>query len=814
MSSISSTGGNSPASNSLSPPPSSSTSGTGITGLNDSGISFQGLVSGLNTNQIIQGLLAVQQQEITNLQNQQAQITQHETAYNTIQANLTALQSALSGLAPTTNSVFDGRTVTSSNSDVATGSATSGSTPGVYTFTVNSLAQAQEMASQGFDSASSLITQGTFQFQVGSGAVNTITINGGNDTLQGLANAINAANAGVTATIVNDGSASQGNHLLLTANNTGTANAITITNNLAASGGGAMRPEFNATYIGNAVTGTGWSGTATPTSNTGSGTYTGSNNDTFTFTVTNGGNITSPSTTISYSNSNGTIKGTLSGFRANTFMNVAEGLQVEFNSGTVATGQTFTIKAFNPNTQAASNASITLGSGSGGLTINSATNQIQNAFNGVTLNLTGTSSTPVSLTVGNNTQTAATSIDSFVSAYNAVISYINQNDSYDAQTQQGGILLGDYNATSIVDRLGQAATSVVPGLNPSANELTAIGITVNADGTLAVNNTTLNQALSGQLPGISANDVRRLFVQDAQATNSAISYIYAPSTMQAVGSPVQVQITQAATQGAATATNKLANSTTINSSNNTFTVTVDGHTSGSITLANGTYTQAQLAQQVQSAINGNSQLDGAAVTASVNGSGDLVLTSNSYGSHSKVAIGSGNALTTLGFTGSESGTGQDVAGSFIYKGVTEAATGSGQILTSNTSNKYTGGLEVLSTLTPAQVGGSPEGSVTITQGLGAQLGNLLNQMLDPVSGQITLANQTLQNQASAIAQTITQQQQSMQQQQQALLLEFSNMESTLAQLQSAGNALNNSLTSITLPASSTSSTSGSSGTLG
>ncbi len=182
-----------------------------------------------------------------------------------------------------------------------------------------------------------------------------------------------------------------------------------------------------------------------------------------------------------------------------------------------------------------------------------------------------------------------------------------------------------------MNRLGQAVTSIVPGVNHLANELTAIGITVNADGTLAVNNTTLNQALSGQLTGISANDVRRL-------------------------------------------------------------------------------------------------------------------------------------------------------------------------------------LEVLSTLTPSQVGGSPEGSVTITQGLGAQLGNLLNQMLDPVSGQITLANQTLQNQASAIAQTITQQQQSMQQQQQALLLEFSNMESTLAELQSAGNALNNSLTSITLPTSSTSSTSSTSGT--
>ena len=119
----------------------SSTNSSSLPGLNVSGVSFQGLVSGLNTDQIVQALLASQQQQITNLQNQQAGIVQRESIYNTIQADLTALQSAANGLSSTTNSVFDGRTATSSNNNVATASASSNAQPGVYSFTVNGLAQ-------------------------------------------------------------------------------------------------------------------------------------------------------------------------------------------------------------------------------------------------------------------------------------------------------------------------------------------------------------------------------------------------------------------------------------------------------------------------------------------------------------------------------------------------------------------------------------------------------------------------------------------------------------------------------------------------
>lgn len=815
MSSLSSVGGSSGAGSLTSPSSNTngnnSSNGAGLIGLNDSGISFQGLVSGLNTDQIIQAMLAPQQQEITNLRNQQAGIVQRETMYSTIQANLTALQSAINSLASTTNSVFDGRTATSSNTNLATASASSGALPGQYSFTVNSLAQAQEIASQGFDSGNSLITQGIFQFQVGSGTTNSVTIDNTNDTLQGLANAINKANAGVTASIVNDGSSSQGYHLLLTSNDSGTANAITITNNLAASSGSTMRPEFNANYIGAAVTTSNWSGTSTPTSNSGSGNYTSSGNDTYTFTVTNGGTVgTTNGITLSYTDSSGANKGTmtLNSGDAGVLKAVAQGIQVQFNTGTLVTGNTFSIKGFNPNVQSATDASISLGSGSGAMTVTSPTNQIDNVFNGITLNLVGANpSQPVTVTVSNNTQAETTAINNFVNAYNSVIGFINQNDTYDSQTQTAGILLGDFQSSTILNSLGEAATSAVAGVKSAANNLAEIGITMNADGTLSINNNTLSQAVSGQLTGVSNDDVRRLFVQDGQSSNSAVQFVYAPDSIKAVATPIQVQITQVATQGSAAATNALAASTTITSgSNDTFSLTVDGHTSGSIVLAAGTYTPQQLAQQVQSAI--SAQLSGDQVTASVKGSGNLVLTSQTYGSGSQVTIGSGDALPSLGFTGAESGTGQDVAGSFLVNGVSESATGSGQILTGKSGNAHTAGLVVSASLTPAQITSTPEGSVTITQGIGAQIGNSLNQMLDPVSGQLTAVQQSLQTQASNIGQSVTRLQASMQLQQSELLQEFVQMESNLAAIQSAGSALGASLTSFSPPSSSSGSTLG------
>lgn len=129
-------------------------------------------------------------------------------------------------------SAFSKCIATSSAEDAISASSSNAATTGAYSITVSSLAQAQSYASAGFaDATSPLAGTGTITIARGDSDPLVITINSTNNTLTGIRNAINNARAGVTATIINDGSSAP-YKLLLTANDTGTANSFTVTENL------------------------------------------------------------------------------------------------------------------------------------------------------------------------------------------------------------------------------------------------------------------------------------------------------------------------------------------------------------------------------------------------------------------------------------------------------------------------------------------------------------------------------------------------------------------------------------------------------
>src|SRR5438270_9081645 len=78
-------------------------------------VTISGVASGLNTNQIIQGLLAVGQQQISNLQRQESTINGQQSAFQSIRGQLQTLQNDIVALGSTQNSVFGQFSVTSSN---------------------------------------------------------------------------------------------------------------------------------------------------------------------------------------------------------------------------------------------------------------------------------------------------------------------------------------------------------------------------------------------------------------------------------------------------------------------------------------------------------------------------------------------------------------------------------------------------------------------------------------------------------------------------------------------------------------------------
>lgn len=778
-------------------------------------ISFTGLASGLNTTALIQNVLRFNQQNITSLQTTVSTDQLQQTTFQGIQTDLQTLQTSAAALAQSQGSVFEGRTATSSNSNVLTAAAGTGAQTGTTNLQVLSLAQANQVASQGYSDPNSTISQGTFQVQVGSQSA-TITIDSTNNTLAGLAQAINGAGIGVSATVVNTGTgsaATQPYRLLLTSNATGTANAIKITNNLGAGSSGVVKPNFSTSVIGPAVTSSTFSGTSSVTSG---GTYTGSANDTFTFTVLNGGNVgTDSGIQVSYSNSSGTKTGTLTINAAdvNTPQNVADGVQVQFGSGSLTNGDQFSVNVFSPTIQAATNAQVQIGSGAGAIVVQNSSNTLTNLIPGVTLSLQSAApGQTIQLNVGNDVQGATKAITDFVHDYNKFASDLTTATQYipGSGTSPGtaGPLNGFSALVGVQNQIEQQLLSVAPNLPSQANRLGALGISVDSTGQLSINTTQLNSALTGGVPGVTFNDVKNLFSLQGQSSSPGVQFSTGSSKTVASSTPYTVHITQAATQASVTGGTALASSTVINGTNNTLSLNINGKSSGTITLASGTYTQQALANEVQTDINNAIAASGGQVSVTLSGSNDLVITSANYGSNSKVTGLSGSALSALGYTGSETSTGTDVAGSFVVNGVTEAATGVGQALTGNSTNTNTSGLVVAVTLTPSQV--PPTGvdsTLTVTRGLASTLNDSLQSILDPVNGQFTqIANQISTAISSAQA-DITTQTAAMNAQQTALMAQFAALETVMANLQQTSNLLTSALANANSSSGSSSSSS-------
>lgn len=770
-----------------------------------SNISFSGLASGLNTTALISNLLRFNQQRI-NLLNQTVQKdTTQQTAFQGITSRLQTLQNDASQLALPQGSVFDNKTVTSSNSDLVTAAAGSGAQTGVTSLRVLSLAQSDQLASQGFEDPGTLITQGTFQIQSGSKSA-TLTIDSTNNTLSGLASAINNAGIGISATIVNTGSSdprTQPYRLMLTSGSTGTANAIQITNSLAASGGGAVLPNFATNEIGPAVTDAAFSGTAAVTSNAGAGGYTGASNDTFTFTVTNGGTVgTDNGIQLSYTNLDGTLTGSITVDQADvgTLKGVVDGVQVQFGAGTLNAGDAFSVNVFSPKVQSAADAKVQIGVGPGAVVVSSASNTVTNLVPGVSIKLQSADPTKtVQLNVDNDVDGAIQKITNFVNDYNGFAAYIDAQTKYVPGSGTNSGTAGPLNSVTAVrglrSQIQQSLLTIAPNLPAQLNRLGALGIAPDASGQLKIDTTQLRNVLSGNVAGADFGDLKTLFGLQGQSSSVGVQFATGTASTRSSTTPYTVHITQAAQQASITGGSAVATSTVIDDTNNSLVVTVDGKASSAITLASGTYTAQSLANEVQSKINAAILGNGSAVTVSLN-SGKLAITSGRFGTASTISADSGTALSALGFSGSESATGIDVAGSYVVDGVNETATGVGQILTGTSTNSNTAGLSTVVTLTPSQIlPGGNDSTLTITRGVAANLEGLLKSMTDPVSGQLTQLSNQFAKQIQAAQDDVTKQTTAMNTQQAALMRQFASLETVLANLQSQANLLTSAFSS-------------------
>lgn len=197
-----------------------------------------GTGSGLELETWVTALVNAEKGPLTQVTAQKTATQSKISAYGTLKSALSTFQTTISSLA--TASKFNLQTATSSDTSLFTATATGSATVGNYSINVTQLAQAHKIASSGFSSTNAVIGSGTLEISFGeyNSTTNTFSVNGSktgatitidssNNTLAGVRDAINSANAGVTASIVNDGS-TNGARLVVTSKETGASSSVKI----------------------------------------------------------------------------------------------------------------------------------------------------------------------------------------------------------------------------------------------------------------------------------------------------------------------------------------------------------------------------------------------------------------------------------------------------------------------------------------------------------------------------------------------------------------------------------------------------------
>ena len=233
-------------------------------------ITSTGLSSGLDVETIVSQLVLADVSAPENrLDKAETNYQSRISAYGLVKGAVSDLKNRTEDL--TDPSIFGQKAASSSDDDVLGATALNSASPGSYSVEVTQLAEAQALASSGYDATSTEIGKGTLTLKMGTTVYDpssdvyssftesdsvesvTIVIDDSNKTLAGIRDAINASGMPVTAGIIYDGS---GYRLTVSADNTGTTNTLSISvsgdddgSDLDNSGLSALRFDANGTNL-------------------------------------------------------------------------------------------------------------------------------------------------------------------------------------------------------------------------------------------------------------------------------------------------------------------------------------------------------------------------------------------------------------------------------------------------------------------------------------------------------------------------------------------------------------------------------------
>lgn len=206
------------------------------------GISVGGIVSGLDTEALVEDLVNAYSTPKVVMEDQLEDLEEAQEAFAGLTNRLEDLQAALDDLASVGE--FQSWSTATSDAGVVGVSASEGAIPGSYSVLVNALASAETEVSQGYADAESEGVLGTGTLSITYGGTTTELTLDGTETLEDIADTINEQVDGVTAYIMDTGDATNPYRLVIAGEDTGAVNSITV-DTAALSGGTA--PSFTET---------------------------------------------------------------------------------------------------------------------------------------------------------------------------------------------------------------------------------------------------------------------------------------------------------------------------------------------------------------------------------------------------------------------------------------------------------------------------------------------------------------------------------------------------------------------------------------
>jgi len=355
------------------------------------------------------------------------------------------------------------------------------------------------------------------------------------------------------------------------------------------------------------------------------------------------------------------------------------------------------------------------------LTITSATNKVNSAISGVTLNLKGTTTpgSPVNISIAKDDAKITEGVKGFVKKFNELVDTLKQLNSYDPATKKAGPLLGDSAIRSVESQLRNMISKSTKGADGNISSLATVGVTTDRSGKLTLDSSKLQTALTD-----NRNVLTQIFSASGTTTDSQVNFITSNKNTQT--GQYNINLEAMASRGgvdgtAAPALADLATTPlTIDGNNDSFSLIIDGIGTGAINLTQKSYSSGtELATEIQAKINASNSLKdkGASVLVSFAG-GKLQISSALQGKKSSVEITSIEGATDLGLAIGKGTQGTDVKGTIggqeansqgtVLTGTGKAA---GMIL------EFSGGLA------------GNRGSVFFNRGIADQLDGLLTNFL-------------------------------------------------------------------------------------